>query len=146
MREVVEQIAVSLDVVNSETGELFPVQGVNTKSLKYYTIKRLNFKGSIMDLFTFQSQLCKSSRDIELFRDILFEVDKCNELRINITKFSDRSKVSRQRVTKFLSDSVKCGFMKKPDRGVYVVNPYTFKAKGANNETIEQVQQAWATL
>ena len=143
MREVVEQVSVSLNVINPSTGEVFDVVGNNTKQTRYYSIRNLNFKGNIMDLFTYQAKLCKSSKDIELFRDILLSVDKHNEFRKTISSFAEQTGNSRQRVTKLLKDAVDIGFMKRIDRGVYLVNPFTFKAKGTNNTTIESLQKEW---
>ena len=112
-------------------------------SNKYSIIKNLNFKGSIMDLANYQSELCKSSKDIKLFWDILYTVNRYNELRINISEFAKLKGYSRQRITKFLSDAVKINFMKRIERGVYEVNPFTFKSKGATNKIIEEKQQNW---
>lgn len=144
MRETSEVTVVALDVVHPDTGEMFSINGRAVKQHKYYNIRNLNFKGNIMDLFTYQAELCRSSKDIEMFRDLLFAVDKYNELRVNISDFAVKVGVSRQRMTKFLADAVAIGFMKKVDRGVYGINPFVFRSKGSNNETIEKAQREWS--
>jgi predicted transcriptional regulator of viral defense system len=78
-----------------------------------------------------------------MFWDLLYSVDKYNELRINISEFANTTQYSRQRVTKFLSDAVKIGFMKRISRGVYEVNPFAFKSKGATSAVIESKQNNW---
>jgi hypothetical protein len=143
MREQTTDLIVSLDVVSPSTGEVIPVDGVKRIREKYYSIRELNFKGSIMNMAKYQSSLCKSSKDIEMFWDILFNVDKHNELRINISEFAKTTDYSRQRITKFLSDAVNIGFMKRISRGVYEVNPFVFKSKGATNKIIEENQKNW---
>lgn len=143
MREQEEQIAVALNVIDPSTGQVFGVSGNRTTTSRYYSIKNLNFKGSIMDLFSYQEKLCKSSKDISMFKHVLYNANKYNEFRVNISEFSKSIDVSRQRLTKFLADAVAIGFMRKSEVGVYIINPFTFKSKVSNNELIETAQYRW---
>jgi len=96
-----------------------------------------------MDLFTLQSKICNSSKDIEIFRDLLLATDKYNELRINISKFSEKNKYSRSKVMSIIKKSVDVELMHRLERGVYAVNPFVFQSIGSNNGTIEQCQSQW---
>jgi hypothetical protein len=145
MRESSERTQVVLTVTNPLTGDTFGVTGESETRNRYYTIKNLNFKGAIMDLFTYQSQICKSSKDIEIFRDLLFSVNRYNEFRENVVKFAKEHDTSQQRVSKMLTEAVAVGLMRRIERGVYLVNPFAFKSKGSDSETIERLQREWIT-
>ena len=110
------------------------------------SIKKLNKRICVMDLFTIQSKICKSSKDIEMFRDLLLAVDKTNELRINITKFSDRHNYKREYITRLLKRFVDNNLAIRIDRGVYLINPMVFQSIGSTNELIEKAQRTWLTL
>jgi len=42
-----------------------------------------------------------------------------------------------------LQESIEINFIKRLDRGVYIINPFIFKSKGCSNQTIERLQKEW---
>lgn len=97
-----------------------------------------------MDLFTVQAQICKSSKDITLFADILDKMDIDGNTRIsNISKFSKDHNVSRRKTTDILNRmcSTEPELLIKIDTGVYRINPYLYMGKKIrSNEIREQLQ------
>jgi len=145
MKEFNEILRTTFNVFDSN-GEIFEVNGATEKSSKYYSIENLNKRISVMDLFTYQSKLCNSSKDILMFRDFLMKVDKHNEFRENISSFCKKHDIDRSRITKFLTNAVKIGLVLRINRGVYLVNPLVFQSRGSNNEFIEEAQRTWMKL
>jgi len=140
-----ESLDVRLSVLNDVTGETFDVTGSHNISSKYYSIKKLNKRICVMDLFTIQSKICKSSKDILIFRDILLSTDKHNEIRFNITEFSKSNGYKREYVTRLLKKFVGNDLARRIDRGVYLINPLVFQSIGSTNELIEKAQSIWCS-
>ena len=138
--KIIESFTAS--IVDSN-GELHPIEATKEISSKYYSIRRLNLKICYEDFIEVQSKLCRSSKDIIIFGKIFDKVDKENELRISVTKFCEKYNFTRSRVNKMLQEAVKVGFIKKLERGLYVVNPFIMKGKGTSNKTIEKLQKEW---
>jgi len=145
MREtkVIESFTAS--IVDSN-GELHPIEATKEISNKYYSIRRLNLKICYDDFITVLSKLCKSSKDILIFGKLFDKVDRENELRISVTKFCEKHDFTRSRVNKILQEAVEIGFVKKLDRGLYLVNPFIMKGKGTSNQTIERLQKEWELM
>jgi len=145
MREtkVIESFTAS--IVDSN-GELHPIEATKEISNKYYSIRRLNLKICYDDFITVLSKLCKSSKDILIFGKLFDKVDRENELRISVTKFCEKHDFTRSRVNKILQEAVEIGFVKKLDRGLYLVNPFIMKGKGTSNQTIEKLQKEWELM
>ena len=131
------------DVFDAETGESIQLKHTSIKQSMYYTIKKLNVKVAQMDIAEAQANICKSSKDIKVFWNIVDELDKYNESRTSATVMSKRLGVSRSKVSQILSASVKNDFLKKIDRGIYKANPFMIRSKGATNQTIEDSQAEW---
>ncbi len=146
MREEKEVIKTKLQLIHNQTGELIEVDGESEVTKRYYSIKKLNKRICVMDLFTYQSKLCKSSKDITMFRDFLLAIDKYNEFRKVIVDFCKENNIDRSRFTKFIKKSIEIGFIIRIDRGVYIVNPYAFQSIGSNNQLIEDAQSRWKKL
>ena len=127
-------------------GELHPIEATKEISNKYYSIRRLNLKICYDDFITVLSTLCKSSKDILIFGKLFDKVDRENELRIGVTKFCEKHDFTRSRVNKILKEAVEIGFVKKLDRGLYLVNPFIMKGKGTSNQTIERLQKEWELI
>jgi len=115
-------------------------------SNKYYSIRRLNLKICYDDFIDVLSKLCRSSKDILIFRKLFDKVDRENELRISVTNFCKKHGFTRSRVNKILQEAVEIGFVKKLDRGLYLVNPFILKGKGTSNQTIERLQKEWELI
>ena len=98
------------------------------------------------DFITVLSKLCKSSKDILIFGKLFDKVDRENELRIGVSKFCEKYDFTRSRVNKILQEAVEVGFVKKLDRGLYLVNPFIMKGKGTTNQTIERLQKEWELM
>jgi hypothetical protein len=124
-------------------GEIHPIEATKEISNKYYSIRRLNLKICYEDFIEVQSKLCRSSKDILIFGHLFQRVDKENELRVNITKFCEQYNYTRSRVNKMLQESIEINFIKRLDRGIYLINPFIFKSKGCSNQTIERLQKEW---
>jgi predicted transcriptional regulator of viral defense system len=99
-----------------------------------------------MDLFTMQSKICKSSKDINIFKHILYETDSENIFKKNISKFSKQIDMPRSTVSKILKKFIDVGLAKRVDRGEYLINPFAFQAKGSTNELIENAQIRWKLI
>ena len=99
-----------------------------------------------MDLFTMQEKICKSSKDIYIFKHILFETSRDNIFNKNITKFSKTINSPRSTVSRIIKKFVDVGLAIRIDRGKYLINPLAFQAKGSNNELIENAQKRWNDL
>ena len=146
MKETSKETIVRLDTINRETGEVFPVDGRFIESNKYYSIKKLNKRICIMDLFTMQEKICNSSKDICIFKNILYETDRENIFRQNITRFSKKIEMPRSTVSRILKKFVDVGLARRVDRGEYLINPLAFQAKGSSNGLIEKAQFEWEKL
>jgi len=127
-------------------GELHPIEATKEISNKYYSIRRLNLKICYDDFIDVLSKLCKSSKDILIFGKLFDKVDRENELRISVTNFCKKHEFTRSRVNKILQEAVEIGFVKKLDRGLYLVNPFILKGKGTSNQTIERLQKEWELI
>ena len=125
-------------------GELHPIEAIKDTSNRYFTIKRINLKVCYMDFIKIQSKLCRSSKDILIFGDLFNKVDRENELRINVTQFCKKYGYTRSRINKMLKEAIEVGFVKKLDRGLYLINPFVLKGKGCSNETLERLQLEWS--
>ncbi len=127
-------------------GELHPIEATKEISNKYYSIRRLNLKICYDDFIEVLAKLCKSSNDILIFGKLFDKVDRENELRISVTNFCKKHEFTRSRVNKILREAVEIGFVKKLDRGLYLVNPFILKGKGTSNQTIERLQKEWKLI
>jgi hypothetical protein len=127
-------------------GEIHPIEATKEISNKYYSIRRLNLKICYDDFIEVLSKLCKSSKDILIFGKLFDKVDRENELRISVTNFCKKHEFTRSRVNKILQEAVEIGFVKKLDRGLYLVNPFILKGKGTSNQTIERLQKEWELI
>ena len=138
--KIIESFTAS--IVDSN-GELHPIEATKEISNKYYSIRRLNLKICYEDFIEIQSKLCRSSKDILIFGKIFDKVDRENELRISVSKFCEKHKFTRSRVNKMLQEAIEAGFVKKLDRGLYLINPFILKGKRCSNQTVERLQREW---
>lgn len=130
-------------IVDKITGELIEAQIAT--SLKYYSIKKINFKGSMMSMMEKQAYICKGAKDIIVFWWIL------NKSKDNIferpTKIAKEISVDYdQRVAPLIKRGIECGMWKRINRGMYLINPFVFLSKGISNATAESLQKnhrAW---
>ena len=145
----ITSVSTQVRMFDEITGEDYGVSRANKSNKQSYaTIKNINFKGNIMDLFNYQAMICKSSNDIEAFGIILDNIDKHNRLILNQKEFADKHNIHRTRLNKILKLSVEVGFMIKIITNVYELNPYVFLSKGLSSgksEAIEELQdkQEW---
>jgi len=138
-----EVILTSVDIVNNLTGEITTAEARHVVTERHYSIKKLNAKVAIMDLFTTQEAICSSKKDISIFRWILLTADKNNQITINISALAKQFNVSRTKMSSFINSAKKEKFIRKIENQIYEINPFLFKAKGATNSTIEQLQKEW---
>lgn len=129
-----------------EDNSIIPIKAFKETYNKYYTIKNLNFKGNIMDLFDYQAQMCTSAKDIHIFKYILDEADKHNIFNKNADYMLNNYNIVKSRLYTILAKGVKCGFLRKSSRGIYLINPFAFKAKGATNQHAEEAQLKWNSI
>lgn len=134
---------VSISMLNEITGEVTSTEAIQRVSEKYYSIKKLNFKGSIMDLFTAQEQICRSSKDISIFKMLLYNANSNNIIEINVSTMSKNNGVSRRSLTAYIKRCKEANFIKKVDFQAYRINPFMFKAKGSSNKIMEKLQRNW---
>ena len=137
----------NIELVDKTTGESHGEFSTNTtETSEYATIRNINFKGNIMDLFNYQAMICKSANDIEAFGTILDSIDKNNRLILNQAEYAKRHNINKSRLSRMLKTSVDVSFMKKIINGVYEVNPFVFLSKGLANgkyKDIEELQSEW---
>ncbi len=137
----------NLELIDKITGESHGDFSTDTtETSEYATIKNINFKGNIMDMFNYQAMICKSSSDIEVFGILLDSADKNNRLILNQVEYAKRYDINKSRLNRMLKQSVDVGFMKKIIYGVYEINPYVFLSKGLANgkyKDIEDLQNEW---
>jgi len=141
-----EVARVRIDVVSPYTGEIVSTSADLLSDSRYYSIKKLNKRICIMDLFTMQEKICNSSKDICIFKNILYETDRENIFRQNITRFSKKIEMPRSTVSRILKKFVDVGLARRVDRGEYLINPLAFQAKGSSNGLIEKAQFEWEKL
>ena len=144
MRIQVETDIFSKEVFDSETGQTMNLVQSSIKETKYYTIRKLNAKVCIMDIAQAQAEICKSSKDIQVFWEIVDKLDKYNEFRESATTIANKLGVQRSKVTDIISKSIKVNFLCRIDRGVYLANPFMIRSKGSTNEIIEKLQSEWS--
>lgn len=143
MFEKIVNNIVSVSILNDITGEVTSTEAIQRVSEKYYSIKKLNFKGSIMDLFTAQEQICKSSKDISIFKALLYSANPNNVIEVNVSKLSKDNCVSRRNMTAYIKRCKDAGMIRKVDFQAYLINPFMFKSKGSNNSIMEKLQKEW---
>ena len=81
----------NLELVDNTTGKSHGNFSTNTTEKSVYaTVKNINFKGNIMDLFNYQAMICKSASDIEVFGLLLDSADKDNRLILNQREYADK--------------------------------------------------------
>lgn len=131
------------EVTDTSTGEYLTITTEVKNQVKYYSVRKLNVKVCIMDFFDAQEIICRSSKDIHILKMVLNAVDKDNEFRKNVSKFRLDIGCSRSQLSAVISRAKTANLIRPSERGVYMVNPYLFKAKGCSSETISQKQQEW---
>jgi len=125
-------------IVDKATGELFDVPIAT--SVKYYSIKKMNFKGNIMSIMEKQAYICKGAKDIMAFwwilnksKDNIFE--RPTEIASEIGADYDK------RIAPLIKRGIECGMWKRTGRGKYLINPYVFLSKGTSNAIAELLQK-----
>ena len=148
MREVVNRTAVELEIRNPSTGELFQIEGTNTETSKYYSIRNITSRINAMDLFSILEKVCKSSKDIKVINILLDKLGSDNRVRIdNISNLANELEVSRSKLNAILKQAEDNNFFKKLDRGIYFVNPYVFVGRRVRtNELRANAQEQWNEL
>lgn len=150
MIETDETIIISGDFISAETGEMHNIHAKSEINKRYYHISKLTSRINAMNLFKVQAKICKSSKDILLFANILDLMDIYGEIRIsNISEFSKTQNVSRRKFTDILSrmEKVEPKLLFKLDRGIYKVNPFLYIGrKVRSNEIREKLQLEWIEL
>jgi hypothetical protein len=142
MRETEEITRYSANVIGQE-GELFPITAERKTIHRYYSIQNLNSKVCIMDLFTVTSKIVTSGKDVFVIGALLDSTNKFNLFGVNIAQWCVKHSIDQSNFYKLLSRALREDLICKKERGVYMVNPFLFKAKGASNEDIENSQRIW---
>ena len=145
MKETIRSTAVVLDLINPVSGEITTVQGTSIEQSKYYTVSKITSRINSMDVFTVMSQVCKSSKDIEIF-NILVELHNSeNKIVItNITALAKECGVGRNKLTLLLKRLEEEGFLYKFSAGVYLINGFMYVGKRVNsNQLRENAQKEW---
>lgn len=137
------EIISPVDIINKETGEVYESTVREVKTLKHYNVKKLNFKGCIMELGRIMELSCRSKLDISIFWRLLDDADKNNEVTINQTDMAKQYKVSRDKIAKLIKKFIDVGFIKKVENRVYAINPFAFKSKACSTKNIEMLQHKW---
>jgi len=131
------------ELVDTSSGEVFNQQVSFSKKHTYYNVKKINTKVTWMDIMDTMELVCKSSQDIYIFGRVLDKTDPHGEIRVNVSEYSKQIGIHRSQVTAVMKRMVDKNMMKRVERGVYLVNPFQYKAKGCSNQTMEKLQQDW---
>jgi hypothetical protein len=138
-----KDISLNLLVVDPDTGEHLDVDTTMSFNKKYYTIKKLNFKGCIMKMKDVQVELCISKQATNMFWVVVDNLNKENELRdlSQLARSNDLDLRSLQRMIKKMKD---IGFLSSTARGVYKANPFIVVGKAVkSSKDIQRLQQEW---
>ena len=145
MRASMEEIEISKEYFDNETGEAIQLKHTHRIHSQYFTIKKLNSKVSIMGIAEAQERICSSKQDIYIFWKIVDALDKYNVFRENVTTWSKSIGVNQRKVREILTRSVEADFLRNYERGIYTANPFVIKGKAVSNETAEKLQKDWST-
>lgn len=129
-------------------GGVVSVSGKRTVTSTSYPIKRLNSRiwlsrDAKMDIFNIQKSICRSSKDIELFRGVLINTDREHHFSKSAQEFSVEFHVTRGTATSFIKKCVDNKLLYKITTNKYLVNPFIFTPIGAQNESIYNAQLQW---
>jgi len=137
-----KSIDTSLILANHD-GEHIDVQVSISKKRKYYTIRKINSRICDMTFAEVQTKVCKSSKKVEMFWKLLQATNNRN-------RFSDVSVIAKENnydysnLTRLVKDMIDVGFVKRIERGVYMVNPFEYLGKAVNSaESMEELQEEW---
>ncbi len=145
MKEFRKTLAVDVDIIDPESGEIHTARGTIEETNKYYSIQKLTSRINTMTLLTIMEQVCRSSKDIYILNYLLDSSGSDNTIRINnISKLAIAMDTSRQKLTTILKRLVNTDFIRKQDIGIYEINPFIYIGrKVRSNAKREQLQQLW---
>ena len=148
MRESVKEILVDVDIVDPHTGQITPIKAIQKETNRQYNIIGLTTRINSMDMLDIMAAVCRSSKDIDLFKDIIIRADMYNEIRINnISKLALDLGLSRRKLTDMLHRLTEVRperMLLKLDTGVYMVNPFIMTGyKMRSNAKREEAQEKW---
>jgi len=134
-------------------GTHIPIEGTKTTEQKNYSIKKLNSriylnKGNHMedDLFAIQAEICSSSNNIKMFREVLVQTSREHLFTMSAQRFAKLMDVTRNTASTFFKKCLDNKLLHKLDTNQYLVNPFLFTPIGAKAETIQQGQLQWSEI
>lgn len=133
-----------------EDGSKTMLQGeVNTQKT-YYPVKELNERINLKNTFKSLSEVCRSSRDIEILGEILERTDITNKILLpNLSELAEEFNISRQHLNTLLNRAEDANLLYKINTRHYMLNPYKImgaKASSCDYETQEMIQVSWKEL
>lgn len=144
MKAMIEEVEFQKELFDAETGESLTVNCIKRTHSKYYTIKKLNSRISIMGIEEAMEKICSSKQDIYIFWKIVGDLDKYNVFRKNVTTWSGSIGVNPRKVREILKRSIDADFLRNYEHGIYTANPFAVQGKLVTNETCEKLQKDWS--
>jgi len=145
--------AIELKVITSDNQEmdLAASRSINEKK---YSIKKLNSRIWIdkkdndmhNDMFAVMSKVCRSSKDILIFRNILIKTDNNHIFSESAIQLSQDMRTTRSFASTFIKKCVDENLLYKKHTNKYLVNPFLFTPVGANAQSIQSAQFEWREI
>jgi len=147
MKESVRIISTTFDMINRETGEILPVDGVVRNQQKYYSIQKITTGVNNMEYLEALAYTVKDKK-LPIISLLLDTVTADNELIImNQTKLAKELECSLNTLKRILTGFVGSGFAIKIDTGRYRINPFIYMGRRTrSSEAREQLQVDWRIL
>ena len=136
---------VSRLVVKTSAGTTIPLTQTTHTEEHFSKVRNLNARINIMDFFEAQEQICKSSKDITILKEMLLWSSK-SAIFNNITGFATKYSHPTATVNRLLKRARDVGLFAKVRRGEYMVNPYTITPTWLRGKDLESLQSEWDRL
>ena len=147
MKQTKEYTQVTVNVLTDD-GNLVPLKATSEKVNTFYYIKNLTTRCNMIDLLTVMSKVCKSSKDIVTFNQLLDLATADNALEfVSVTELAKLMQLPRPTLSTMLSKLAAEEFLHKVSSNKYLINPFIFLGKRVrSNEKREQLQKDWSQL
>jgi hypothetical protein len=137
----------SVELIHKDShGNDVIVTGNMTDTYEVYYVASLNGRMNMEALGKAQAQVCKSSKDIEIFWKLIGMLTSSNELHINTTAIAKQWHIDRSNLAKLLSRIVESKLFIKHKAGYYMCDPFIIGAKSTTQQILEQLQMDWKIL
>lgn len=101
-----------------------------------------------MDFLTIIHTCCKSPKEVEILKFLLYEATNNNRIIIkNVSQTAKNFNVARSQLNRIITALVKNNFLYKENTGLYFINPFIYMGRRVkNNEDREALQKEWYGL